>query len=170
MQTFVPIATDNYREIAKTLDNKRLNKQALEGWQILMNLLELDPQGEFRQPRGWRNHPAVKMWAGHETELYTYIIAMTDEWIARGYNTTIAQKATSTLEVAYENALVYAESKPDWMVDQAKYEEIASSHRRALLVKDYVWYSQFNWPEDTGQEPTEYEYVWPIEERKESNV
>jgi hypothetical protein len=170
MQTFVPIATDNYREIAKTLDNRRLNKQALEGWQILMNLLELDPQGEFRQPRGWRNHPAVKMWANHETELYSYIIAMTDEWIARGYKTTIGDKATETLKVAYQNALVYAESKPDWMTNQVKYEEIASSHRRALLVKDYAWYSQFNWPEDTGQEPIEYEYVWPTKEEKETNV
>jgi hypothetical protein len=170
MQTFVPIATDDYKEIAKTLDNKRLNKQALEGWQILMNLLELDPQGEFRRARGWRNHPAVKMWAGHETELYTYIIAMTDEWVARGHKTTIGEKATQTLKVAYQNALVYAESKPDWMTDQAKYEQIASSHRRALLVKDYAWYSQFNWPEDTGQEPVEYEYVWPTNERKETNV
>jgi hypothetical protein len=168
VQTFVPLATHNYSEIAKTLDNRRLNKQALEGWQILMNLLELDPQGEFRQARGWRNHPAVKMWDGHETELYTYIIAMTDEWVSRGYKTTIADKATRTMEVAYQNALVYAESKPDWMTNQDEYEQVASSHRKALLTKDYEWYSQFDWPEDTGTKPEDYTYVWPTS--KESNV
>ena len=64
MQTFVPL-TSTVDDIAKVLDNKRLNKQALEGWQILMTLLELDPQGNHRVPKGWYNHPAVKMWRGH---------------------------------------------------------------------------------------------------------
>jgi hypothetical protein len=107
------------------------------------------------------------MWRDHENELYSYVIAMTDEWVARGHNTTIAEKATQTMKVAYENALVYAESKPDWMVDKAKYEQVASSHRQALLTKDYEWYSQFNWPEDTGVAPTTYDYVWPTSKEKD---
>lgn len=163
MQTFLPLATDDYQAIAKTLDNKRLNKQALEGWQILMTLTELDPQGNHRTPKGWVNHPAVKMWRGHESALFCYVLEMVQEWKARGFKSTIGTKAVSTMQVAYENAIVDVEVvTPRWMRDQNKYEDIASSHRKALLVKDYAWYSQFGWPEDTGTKPTEYEYIWPV--------
>jgi hypothetical protein len=51
---------------------------------------------------------------------------------------------------------------PSWVTDQELYEKIASTHRQALLVKDYAWYSQFDWPEDTGVAPTEYDYIWPV--------
>lgn len=164
MQTFVPV-TDSFDDIARTLDRARLNKQALEGWQILMTLLELDPQGNHRSPKGWVNHPAVKMWRGHEVSLYTYIQAMVDEWIKRGYKSTIGDKAKATMVAAYSQGLLdnRAAVAPDWITDQDRFKAIASSHRKALLVKDYAWYSQFNWPEDTGVEPTEYEYIWPTE-------
>lgn len=165
MQTFIPLATDDYQAIAKTLDNKRLNKQALEGWQILMTLLELDPQGNHRTPKGWRNHPAVKMWRGHESALYMYVLEMVAEWQARGFNSTIGTKAMQTMQVAYENVLTDVDpTPPRWMRNRTQLESIASTHRQALLVKDYSWYSQFHWPEDTGVAPTEYEYIWPTEE------
>lgn len=162
MQTFLP-NTHDYAAMAKQLDNRRLNKQALEGWQILMTLLELDPQGNHRVPKGWVNHPAVKMWRGHELALYTYVMAMVNEWKQRGFKSTIGDKATETIRIAYENALLdETDPKPDWMLDSVKFERIASSHRRALLVKEYEWYSQFNWAEDPGTQPTDYEYVWPV--------
>lgn len=161
MQTFVPIATDNFIEIAKTLDSKRLHKQALEGWQILMVLTELDPQGNPRIPKGWVNHPAVKMWRGHEGALLSYIQAMVVEWKQRGYKSTIDSKAEATYQSAskYKSLMV---TPPQWMVDQQQLDTIASTHRQALLVKDYEWYSQFGWPEDPGYAPKEYEYIWPI--------
>jgi hypothetical protein len=163
MQTFVPLIS-SFEDIAKTLDNKRLNKQALEGWQILMTLLELDPQGQHRQPKGWVNHPAVKMWRGHEAALYRYIQAMVDEWKSRGYKSTIGDKAKSTLVRAYELGLITdAATNPDWMVDQPYFKQIASSHRLALLNKDYEWYSQFGWDEDLGYRPETYEYIWPVD-------
>lgn len=161
MQTFLPLATNNFDEVARVLDNKRLNKQALEGWQIMMTLLELDPNGERRIPKGWVNHPAVKMWRDHESTLFSYVMAMVKEWQARGYQSTIGDKAGATLSRAWQLGMVgQLGSIPNWMQDQEKYEEIASSHRRALLVKDYEWYSQFGWPEDTGTAPESYEYVW----------
>lgn len=161
MQTFVPIATTDFAQIAKVLDNKRLNKQALEGWQILMTLWELDPAGEHRTPKGWVNHPATKMWRGHEFTLYQYIIAMTNEWIDRGFKTTIGVKASATLMSAYEHGLFnYIQQKPYWMEDQRMFESMASSHRLALLTKDYEHYSQFGWAEDAGVAPETYEYVW----------
>jgi hypothetical protein len=163
MQTFLPIATQNYKEVAKTLDNRRLNKQALEGWQILLVLLELDPQGNERVPKGWANHPAVKMWRGHELALYMYVLDMVEEWKSRGFKSTIGDKASATMQFAIAlGKLREPASMPDWIEDQEMYEKIASTHRQALLVKDYAWYSQFGWPEDTGVAPTEYTYIWPV--------
>jgi hypothetical protein len=46
------------------------------------------------------------------------------------------------------------------MLSQDKYDAIASSHRKALLCKDYEWYSKFGWDEDKGVAPTSYEYIW----------
>lgn len=162
MQTFVPI-TDSFEDIAKVLDNKRLNKQALEGWQILMNLLQLDPQGQHRVSKGWSNHPAVKMWKGHETALYLYIQAMVKEWKRRGYKSTIGDKAKATMIVALKLGLLPETANgPSWMLSGQTFSQIASSHRLALLNKDYDWYSQFKWPEDHGIRPETYEYVWPV--------
>jgi hypothetical protein len=162
MQTFVPI-TDSFEDIAKVLDNKRLNKQALEGWQILMTLLELDPQGNHRVPKGWYNHPAVKMWRGHEMALYRYIDAMVTEWKRRGYKSTIGDKAKATIMRAMELGLLEEVStNPNWLSNLSTFKTIASSHRLALLSKDYEWYSQFKWPEDEGNRPETYDYIWPV--------
>jgi hypothetical protein len=163
MQTFVPL-TSSFEDIAKTLDNKRLNKQALEGWQILMTLLELDPQGQHRQPKGWVNHPAVKMWRGHEMALYLYIVEMVDEWKRRGYKSTIGDKAKATIQRGVELSRVSTPSySPSWIANLDEFKAVASSHRLALLNKDYEWYSQFGWDEDLGYRPETYEYIWPVD-------
>ncbi len=163
MQTFVPL-TSSFEDIARTLDRARLNKQALEGWQVLMTLLELDPHGNYRAPKGWVNHPAVKMWRGHEMALYLYIQAMVDEWIRRGYKSTIGEKAKGTIRVAMDRGLLGKEASrpPYWISDMQVFKQVAASHRSALLSKDYEWYSQFNWPEDTGTRPESYNYIWPV--------
>jgi hypothetical protein len=124
MQTFLPISTkskplpptisvnhqetfERITEWAKTnarhLDKKRLFKQALEGRQILMNLTELDPEGNYRKPAGWSNHPAVKMWRGSELLLFFYILAMITEWKARGFKTTLEDKVMKTAVAAKQN-------------------------------------------------------------------
>ena len=41
MQTFLPVPS--FTETAQVLDKQRLNKQALEAWQIMMTNLKLDP-------------------------------------------------------------------------------------------------------------------------------
>lgn len=166
MQTFVPL-TSSVQDIAKVLDNKRLNKQALEGWQILMTLLELDPQGNHRVPKGWYNHPAVKMWRGHEMALFMYVHEMVQEWKSRGYKSTIGDKAWGTIQVAISRGLISGInentlSAPEWVDNKQLFEQIASSHRTALLNKDYEWYSQFGWAEDLGYCPDTYDYIWPV--------
>lgn len=157
MQTFVP--TSGAYHNAKILDNKRLNKQALEAWQILMVLTKLDPMGNYREPKGWVNHPAVKMWRGHELALAAYAMAMVDEWKRRGFNSTLADKIWDTVSAATRQGTINSNSiaEPEWMTNEA----VHSSHRKALLVKDYEWYSQWEFPEDPGHPIDSYEYVWP---------
>lgn len=160
MQTFVTEPSLDFSTTAKMLDNKRLNKQALEAWQIMMTNLKLDPDGNYREPRGWVNHPAVRMWRGHEIYLFYYIGAMAQEWVDRGYTTTIADKALNTLTHALDKDLISTKLAPSWMRDTNLYSEIVSTHRTSLLFKNYDWYSQFNWPEDPGFKPYTYEYLW----------
>ena len=162
MQTFVPLFGS--ADTAKVLDRARLNKQALEGWQILMNLVELDPRGNHRPAKGWRNHPAVKMWRGHEGALVSYIIRMVMEWEKRGYKSTIGTKTLVTYIQAVKLGRITRESHryPAWMKDKQLFDQIASSHRTAPLNKDYEWYSQFGWAEDPGHRPETYDYIWPV--------
>jgi hypothetical protein len=161
IQTFLPYADLEFERTARALDNQRLNKQALEGWQIMMTLLELDPQGNHRTPKGWVNHPAVKMWRGAELGLLEYINDMVVEWKRRGYRSTIFDKALATYESAEVMGRTHDNDKrPAFMYDDSTFEQVAESHRKALLVKNYGWYHQFEWLEDTGVEPTSYEYVW----------
>ena len=166
MQTFLPYATTDFADVAKVLDNQRLNKQALEGWQIMMTLLELDPAGNHRTPKGWVNHPAVKMWRGYESALLNYIVEMVIEWKHRGYKSTIADKAMATYDRAVDLGLVWDNGSadlPHWMHEPI-YDALASSHRTALLVKNYEWYSQFGWDEGLDVRPTEYDYIWITKE------
>jgi len=128
----------------------------------MMTLLELDPAGNHRQPKGWVNHPAVKMWRGHESGLLNYIVEMVIEWKRRGYKSTIADKAMATYDRAIDLGLVWENGTtdlPDWMYEPI-YDALASSHRVALLTKKYEWYSQFDWEEDNGVAPTQYDYIW----------
>ena len=160
MQTFLPLPS--FAADARVLDNKRLHKQALEGYQILMNLLELAPDGEHRTPRGWTHHPAVKMWRGHETALHQYIQQMVKEWKSRGYRSTLDEKARFIILRAHELGRVDStvQTFPSCLEDAETFARIQSSHRVALLSKNYDWYSQFGWAEDTGVRPESYEYVW----------
>lgn len=162
MQTFVPLFGS--ADTAQVLDRARLNKQALEGWQILMNLVQLDPQGNHRVSKGWSNHPAVKMWRGHEGALVSYILKMVSEWQKRGYKSTIGTKTLATYSQAVKLGRITRESHryPEWMTNRELFDQIASSHRLALLTKDYEWYSQFGWPEDSGSRPDSYNYIWPV--------
>lgn len=155
-----------FEGIAKRLDNKRLFKQALEGWQILMNLVELDPANRQREPKGWSSHPAVKMWKGSEHLLSLYIHTMLKEWLNRGFKTTLLGKLMSTYNHAMSLGRI-GNKVPLWMLNKTMMSRIAASHRLALLSKYYEYYNQFSWPEDTGTKPESYDYVWPIKGGKD---
>ena len=164
MQTFITrwyedgIPENIFKGVAEDLDNKRLNKQALEAWQILMTNLRLNPDGTKREGKGWLNHPATLMWQGCDLMLLKYINAMEREWQKRGYETTIGAKARETFAQGIEQGLVSENPPvPQWLADKEMHNEIVRTHRRALLAKEYDWYMhKFRF---LGR-PLDYEYVW----------
>ena len=131
MHTFLPY--DDFNMCATVLDYRRLGKQRVECKQIL-NALE--------NGGGWRNHPAVKMWAGYEDALKLYGNLMIAEWVLRGYNNNMPYWETS------DNIVL-----PVWLGMPSLHE----SHRANLVRKDPKYYRDF-WPDIEPQEG----YYWPV--------
>jgi hypothetical protein len=133
MQTFLPY--HNFERTMKVLDSRRLGKQRVEAFQIL-NII-LNRTGT----RGWRNHPAVKMWQGHANALKLYFNAAVAEWIQRGYkNTMEPEKIRGKIKF------------PKW-VGNRKFHK---SHKSNLVRKDGAHYLKF-----FGEISPDLEYVWP---------
>lgn len=135
MQTFLPLPT--YAESASVLDDKRLHNQANECKVILNTLL-----GKYK--KGWKNHPAVKMWKGHEASLCRYAIQICLEYIKR--------RAAKVGDNYRYNNLYYFQSMqaklppcedPPWLGNK----KLHASHRSNLLRKDPEWYGKFRWAE-----------------------
>jgi len=130
MQTFVPYA--DFNESASVLDNKRLNKQLLEGRQIYGILSSGKRKG------AWVNHPAVLMWRHRENALYSYLKAIKQECDFRGIATAKNWEAiTKTHESNWDRggSIVF----PEWWSD----EKVHQSHRNNLYIKDPGWYYMF---------------------------
>jgi len=143
MQTFLPYSS--YTKSAQCLDFRRLGKQRVEGYQILRTLCGLS--------NGWKNHPAVKMWAGYEQSLLDYTLAMIVEWKKRGYKDTIHEKL-KTLPISE-----HTYRDPPWLGDK----KLHQSHQSNLLRKNKEYYSKFFGTEITDNLP----YYWPIEKGEE---
>lgn len=140
MQTFLPYVS--FARCAAVLDNKRLGKQRVETLQI-MNALT--------RGVGWVNHPATKMWAGHERALLSYQVAICDEWShTRGFKDTCLDK---TQEVWKIDRLGEDSGMPEWLGDR----RVHLTHRANLLRKDPEHYGQFGW----AVKPREG-YYWPV--------
>lgn len=138
MNTFLPQADFWYS--AACLDRLRLGKQRVEILQILNAL--------SGKSKGWINHPAVRMWKGYEGYLAYYGEAICNQWIKRGYKDTLYPKMIQYIEYFKDTYVC-----PPWLGD----ERFHSSHRAALLKKNYQWYSQFGWKEEP-----EINYYWPV--------
>lgn len=157
MNTFLPLPS--FRESAKCLDNKRLNKQVLECDQILAALRKEQRQLAGLEPVtriGWINHPAVRQWRGYLWALKYYRNTCLREWLIRGF------KSTRVMELMLRDELgdEHGAEVPCWL-GRADFH---SSHRSNLLRKDPVWYGQFGWTE-----PHDLPYVWPSKESKKAH-
>lgn len=143
MQTFLPYA--DFDQSAACLDNKRLGKQRLEAKQILLALGV--PVGAHKPGKqGWRNHPAVRMWKGHEDALADYGTSICLEWIKRGFADNLWDEFVALVAPT-------PPKPPAWLGDKV----LHASHRSNLLRKDSVFYGKFGWVE-----PTDLPYFWPV--------
>jgi hypothetical protein len=150
VQTFLPY--NNFIDSARCLDYRRLGKQRVECKQILQ-ALGVPVGGPLRdKPSSWRNHPATRMWQGHEYSLCVYAIAICDEWRRRGYRDTLQPQfydaANTLLRFGKDES-----GRPPWL----GCDEFHSSHRSNLLRKLPEHYGRFGW-----SEPDNLEYFWPI--------
>jgi hypothetical protein len=133
MQTFLPSA--DYEYTAQTLDNKRLNKQILEGYQIMKVLSGASESG------AWRNHPAVLMWRNAEHCLMDYIDHMVYEADFRGIKTDKNVSNLKTLKSAFSH--MWGNDIPIWQKPE-HLTRVVDSHKANLYRKDSVLYNQFN--------------------------
>jgi Pyrimidine dimer DNA glycosylase len=133
MQTFLPFK--DFDKSAQVLDNKRLNKQILEGYQILKVLSSDDPKA------GWRNHPAVKMWRGHEKALLSYVMSCVDEANKRGIRTENNVANIKALFLMHANS--WGDDMPEWFSNESILNRVVTTHRANLYIKDPIYYPQF---------------------------
>jgi len=133
MQTFLPYA--DFNKSAEALDNRRLNKQILEGYQILKVLGNPDPRA------GWRNHPAVKMWRGHEFSLFGYVMQMVDVAKARGIKTDKNEENLWNLHA--DQFLDWGTTPPEWWGNEKQMKRITTTHKANLYKKDPSYYWHF---------------------------
>ena len=123
------------RDSLDALDNKRLNKQILETYQIL-NILS----GQSKS-NAWRNHPAVLMWEGAESELWRYgqTAMCLAEW--RGIKT---DKNKANFEaLARKSALSWDDDEPLWRKSPSILKRVTTTHKANLYRKDPVFYAHF---------------------------
>lgn len=133
MQTFLPYK--DFNKSAQALDNKRLNKQILEGYQILKVLSNPDPKA------AWRNHPAVKMWRNAEHTLFTYVNAMVREADIRGIKTD--KNVANLMHLYAFEAKYWGTKDPAWIDNDATMKLVTTTHQANLYRKDPEYYAKF---------------------------
>lgn len=138
MQTFLPFP--DFSATARILDRQRLGKQRVEAWQILNAL-----KGESA---GWRNHPATKMWRGHEYQLCRYGVAICEEWRARNYKDTMLERFSAVVGL-YQDCI----KLPSWFGNDSFHK----AHQSNLIRKLPAHYKPL-FPDV----PNDLEYVWPV--------
>ena len=137
MQTFLPYA--DFHASMRALDPKRL------GNQVYREALTL-ARG------GWPNHPASKMWKGHEQSLCYYALAGLDVLAERGKEYPHHMDTFLSLCDSFPNT-----GPPTWLGNSRLHE----SHQSNLLRKDPIYYGQFSW--DVAND---LPYWWPTNEQK----
>lgn len=149
MQTFLPYP--GFERSARSLDLRRLGKQRVEALQVVRALT--------RPGYGWRHHPAVLMWQGHEEALGRYGLTCCEVWVEDGRPDTCTASILVDLReagievVRSEGELVAAGAMPRWLGD----EDLHLSYRSALVRKDPDHYRAL-----FPGVPDDLPYVWPV--------
>ncbi|MDQ4055263.1 MAG: MSMEG_6728 family protein, partial [Actinomycetota bacterium] len=131
-------------------DARRLGKQRVEALQVVRGLTV--------PGYGWRHHPAVKMWRGHEEALGCYALLSCEVWTELGHADTCAATicldlaAAGITSVRSQDELAGAGALPSWLGD----EDFHRAHQSSLVRKDPAFYgSKF------PGVPDDLPYVWP---------
>ena len=132
----------NFAVIAQTLDNRRLGKQRVETYQILNAL--------SGKSSGWINHPATKMWQGHEFALAKYGSVMCEVWKERGFRDSLSDKFSEAIGY-FENQ----NTETPWWLEESM---LHLTHKSNLMRKEPEWYK---W-----DVPNNIPYIWPASSGK----
>jgi hypothetical protein len=161
MQTFLPYPT--HRESLQALDSKRLNKQILETYQILKVLSNESPSG------AWRNHPAVLMWKGSESELWRY--GMTAITLAEYRGIKTDKNYANMKQLLQVAALRWGDADPVWLTDSKILKRMNATHKANLYRKDPEHYYMFRDAVDSEYNKPCCEgcnYYWPTHPLRKS--
>jgi len=156
MQTFLPY--EDFAKSAEALDYRRLGKQRVEAYQILktlQTLRALRAGGDLTQPSkgiGWKNHPAVLMWKGHEPTLVRYALTMCAHWRARGYKDTMYDRILDEFPLPPDDD----PRPPPWL----GFPTFHYTHRANLVRKDPGYYSE-KFPDVIPDLAGRVPYMWP---------
>jgi hypothetical protein len=144
VQTFLPYPS--FERSARVLDPRRLGKQRVEAFQCLRAL--------HVPGYGWRHHPAVRMWRGHDEALAAYGLAVCGVWTRAGHADTVAGKIAAELgrQPRRQPELRGLGLLPRWLGRRAFHR----AHRSALVARNPAWYRRF-FPDV----PDDLPYVWP---------
>jgi hypothetical protein len=138
VNTFLPFPSLD-RSLA-VLDLPRLGKQRVEAKQIVRAL-----RGETR---GWRHHPATRMWRGYEGGLVRYGLIACERWQAQGYADTLLDYFAGLTADYPQDEL------PPWFGASP----IHRSHQSNLLRK----WPEFYRPIFGPHVPDDLPYHWPV--------
>lgn len=151
MQVFVP--SPDFAESARWLDDKRLFKQLVEVYQLLMTILGM-PKLDGTPRKGWLNHPATVQWRANPAALRRYALAIAAECEHRGFNSRSLAEKIEALPVNGQ------QGDPVWLGD----DRVHSSHRARLLQKDFDYYRGHGWAEATDPNLANRRYIWVVPE------
>lgn len=140
MQTFLPFR--NYVHSVRILDDKRLNKQILECYQLHKIYTSKDK-------KSYSNHPAFLMWVGHGSALALYGLEACKEFYRR------KDKNKHHIYEKYFQKAVDEAMEEGIPIEKPIFpEELYESHRSNLYYKDKEYYKQFEKASD------KLLYVW----------
>lgn len=156
MQTF--LTDTNHTLTAKSLDQKRLVKQLLEGRQIVETLVKPEyyiHESGKRRVTPWAHHPAIMMWRGSLGALGEYLDAIVAEMKVRNYayenNSRVINSILATADLG---------TTPWWMQSKSVFDNIIATHRASLYRKDEHYYRQWSF-EHGNVCCARCNYYWP---------
>jgi len=136
MQTFLP--SPNFWAALSSLDTRRLGQQRAEAYQIW----RIVSGSDMKSP--WKQHPAVRMWYGHDEVLKLYILVACRLFQQRGgKNELMAEHIWRDRLDIIDHARL-AQQYPSWLSGTAG-RVFTGSHRAQLFRKDHKEYARF-WP------------------------